>query len=619
MLKLIITIMTSCSCQQQGVFLFLGENKNGVIGGMALKKKRFFPLQVKILLLSLFVVIIPITTLGIISFNQTSQIMQQKISLSNMNTVEQIGNNIEFIMQNVRDISLYLIQNENVRTYFYLQGNESPDTIYQKKLKIENDLQQLISPKISIDSIYIKGVNNLELNTKDHRNELSPQTIRQSAELHGSPIWYLDTVYDYKNRPIKVLSMVRSIFDTSNITRKLAVMKININADAFYEIYKDKMIVENDEFFVLDNNDTIISATSLDKVGNAFDYSMFSKKQLDSDMGYFQIEFNGLVYLVTYYKFENVGWKIINIVPLKQLLKDNTKVQDDLIITIIICFAVCAAIITFFSGRILARLKKLSNLMGKVENEDFDVYIEPKGNDEITRLYHSFNRMSAKLKELIQKVYSVQLKQREAELMSLQAQINPHFLYNTLDNIYWMGRMEKAFETSKMVEALSKLFRQSLNNGEETTKVRNEIDHIKNYIIIQQIRYKDKITFSLNVEDGTLDYFTIKFVLQPLVENAIVHGCRNPDKPGMIDITVFKENEQLLFKVEDNGDGVDQDEINKLLQEPDGKRGMAIKNVNDRIQLYFGSEYGLKYINKENGTAVIVTQPLIEEDRTSDD
>lgn len=578
-----------------------------------MRKKRFFPLQIKILLLSLFVVIIPITTFGIISFNQTSQIMQQKISLSNMNTVEQIGNNIEFIVQNVHDISLYLIQNENVRTYFHLQGNESIDTIYHNKLKIESDLQQLISPKIFIDSIYIKGVNNLELNTADHRNELSPNTVSRSAELYGKPIWYLDTVYDYKNRPIKVLSMVRSIYDTSNITRKLAVMKINVNADAFYNIYKDKMIVESDEFFVLDNNDTIISATSSNKVGDTFDYSMFSKSRLNSDMGYFQIKFKGLVYLVTYYKFGNNGWKIINIVPLKQLLKDNTKVQDDLIITIIICFAVCTAIITFFSGRILARLKKLSKLMGKVENEDFDVYIEPKGNDEITRLYHSFNRMSAKLKELIQKVYSVQLKQREAELMALQAQINPHFLYNTLDNIYWMGRMEKAFETSKMVEALSKLFRQSLNNGEETTKVRNEIDHIRNYIIIQQIRYKDKITFSLNVEDDTLDYLTIKFVLQPLVENAIVHGCRDQDKCGMIDISVFKENGKLLFKVEDNGVGVDLDEINRLLEEPDGKRGMAIKNVNDRIQLFFGDEYGLKFIKKENGTTVIVTQPLIEE------
>ncbi|CDZ23794.1 putative signal transduction protein with a C-terminal ATPase domain [[Clostridium] cellulosi] len=578
-----------------------------------MRKKRFFPLQIKILLLSLFVVIIPITTFGIISFNQTSQIMQQKISLSNMNTVEQIGNNIEFIVQNVHDISLYLIQNENVRTYFHLQGNESIDTIYHNKLKIESDLQQLISPKIFIDSIYIKGVNNLELNTADHRNELSPNTVSRSAELYGKPIWYLDTVYDYKNRPIKVLSMVRSIYDTSNITRKLAVMKINVNADAFYNIYKDKMIVESDEFFVLDNNDTIISATSSNKVGDTFDYSMFSKSRLNSDMGYFQIKFKGLVYLVTYYKFGNNGWKIINIVPLKQLLKDNTKVQDDLIITIIICFAVCTAIITFFSGRILARLKKLSKLMGKVENEDFDVYIEPKGNDEITRLYHSFNRMSAKLKELIQKVYSVQLKQREAELMALQAQINPHFLYNTLDNIYWMGRMEKAFETSKMVQALSKLFRQSLNNGEETTKVRNEIEHIKNYIIIQQIRYKDKITFSLNVEDDTLEYFTIKFVLQPLVENAIVHGRRDQDKCGMIDISVFKENGKLLFKVEDNGVGVDLDEINRLLEEPDGKRGMAIKNVNDRIQLFFGDEYGLKFIKKENGTTVIVTQPLIEE------
>ncbi len=578
-----------------------------------MKKRRFFPLQFKILMLSLFVVIIPITTLGIISFRQSSQVMQQKISLSNMNTVEQIGNNIEFIVQNVQDISLYLIQDEDLKNYFYLKGNEPSNIIYQDKLKIENDLLELISPKIFIDSIYIKGVNNLDVNTTDTRNLISAQKIDQSAALKGSPMWYSDTIFDYNNRPSDVFTMVRSIYDMSNITNKLAVIKININGDAFYDIYKDKAIVEGDEFFVLDAQDNIISATKKNKVGSAFAYSMFSKNQFTSNEGYFQINSKGLVYLVTYYKFGNNGWKIINIVPLRQLLKENTKAQEELIFIMVFCFAICAIIVTVFSGRILLRLKTLSKLMGKVEHEDFDVYVEPKGNDEITRLYHSFNKMSGKLKELIQKVYSVQIKQKEAELMALQAQINPHFLYNTLDNIYWMGRMEKAFETSKMVEALSKLFRQSLNSGDEIIAVKDEVDHIRNYIIIQQIRYSDKITFQLNVDEETLNCLTTKFVLQPLIENAIVHGCKDLDKGGEINITISKNNERLIFMVEDNGRGIDPEEISKLLNEPEGKRGIAIKNVNDRIQLYFGEEYGLTFLNRENGTAVIVTQPLTEE------
>jgi Predicted signal transduction protein with a C-terminal ATPase domain len=564
-------------------------------------------------MLSLFVIIIPITTLGIISFRQSSQVLQQKISLSNMNTIEQIGNNIEFIVQNVQDISLYLIQDEDLRDYFYLKGNETPDVIARDKLKIENDLWELISPKIFIDSIYIKGVNNLDVNTDDTRNLLSPQTIERSANLKGGPMWYLDTVYDYNNRPTGVFSMVRSIFDINDITNKLAIMKININAEAFYDIYKDKTIVEGDEFFVLDNQDTIISATDENKVGNTFHYAKFKENQLNSDEGYFQIKSNGMAYLVTYYKFGNNGWKIINIVPLRQLLKENTKVQEELIFVMVICFAICAIIVTIFSGRILARLKKLSKLMGKVEHEDFDVYVEPKGNDEVTLLYHSFNRMSGKLKELIQKVYSVQIKQREAELMALQTQINPHFLYNTLDNIYWVGRMEKAFETSKMVEALSKLFRQSLNNGDEITAVKNEIDHIRNYITIQQIRFREKITFSLNVDDETLDCLTIKFVLQPLIENSIVHGLKDLKKDGKIDITISKKDEKLIFMVEDNGIGIVPDEINRLLNESEGKRGLAIRNINERIQLHFGREYGLTFLNRENGTTAIVTQPLTEE------
>lgn len=304
----------------------------------------------------------------------------------------------------------------------------------------------------------------------------------------------------------------------------------------------------------------------------------------------------------------------MNTVPLDELLKENTRTQQVVFLAMIISFAICILIAILFSNGVLRRLKKLYKQMGKLENEDFDVYIEPAGNDEITLLCRNFNKMSGKLKELIQKVYSVQIKQKEAEFNALQSQINPHFLYNTLDNIYWMGRMEKAFETCKLVEALSKLFRLSLNSGKEITTVRAEIDHIKNYIVIQQARYKDMITFSLHADEELMDCITLKLILQPLVENFIVHGIEKKGESGRIDITIKEEKGKLLFVITDNGSGVNVEEIRELLGKAGNEnRGLAIKNVNDRIRLYFGEEYGLDFSNGESGTTVVVSQPYSKE------
>ncbi len=584
-----------------------------------MRKKRFFSLQYKVLLFSFVIIIIPITILGIISFEKSSQILQQKIGISNMNTVKQIGNNIEFVVRNIQDTSAYLIQNEDVREFMKLRGDEPAEVISRKKIKIETDLMQLMTSKIFINSIYIKGFNNFELNTAGTKNEIDENILKEALHLRGGSMWYLDRVINYNNRPTDVFSMVRIINDIANITNKLAILKININENAFSNIYKDKIIGKGDDFFVIDNKNVIISATSSERIGQAFNFQMFGEGSFNSPEGYFEYTAQGKVFLVTYFTIDSLGWKVLNMVPMAELLKENTMIQSAVFTAMAISFSICIVIAILFSNRIVHRVKKLYKMMSKLENEDFDVYVEPRGNDEITLLCRNFNKMSGKLKELILKVYSVQIKQKEAELKALQAQINPHFLYNTLDNIYWMGRMEKAFETCNLVEALSNLFRLSLNSGNEITTVRGEIEHIKNYIIIQQARYKEMITFSLKVEEEVLDCVTLKLVLQPLIENSIVHGIEKNGENGEIDIRIRREDNKLLFIVSDNGCGVNLEEIRELLNKAtDNNKGVAIKNVNDRIKLYFGEDYGLDFFNNTVGTTVVVTQPYNKEEASHD-
>ena len=251
--------------------------------------------------------------------------------------------------------------------------------------------------------------------------------------------------------------------------------------------------------------------------------------------------------------------------------------------------------------------------MKKIENEEFNVNVDVSGNDEIALLSKSFNKMSYKLNELVSEVYTVRLKQREAELKALQAQINPHFLYNTMDIIFWMCRMENAYESSELINALSKLFRLSLNSGSEFTTVKNEIDHLNCYILIQKKRFEDKITFNTNVTADVLECKVVKLIIQPLVENAIHHGIEKKRGKGKIDITITRNCDDLIYTITDNGMGADEKEINKLLENvQEDNRGFALKNVNDRIKLYFGESYGLEFSSMVGiGTTITVKQPYI--------
>jgi two-component system sensor histidine kinase YesM len=373
------------------------------------------------------------------------------------------------------------------------------------------------------------------------------------------------------------------------------------------------MLGTKGDYFIIDENKTILSSLDKTLIGSKIDQKFKIIQNYTGQSGYFNSVISDHDFLVTYVNLSRPGWRLINLVPLDQLSNDTKVIQSITIVGILISLGLCLLLLVFFSLKFLSPLKQLRRYMKYIENENFDVSINVKGNDEIALLGKSFNKMSKKLNELINEVYAVQIKQKEAELKALQAQINPHFLYNTLDTIYWMCRMEKAFDSSNLVQALSKLFRLSLNSGNEFTTVRNEIDHLNNYIIIQEKRFEDLIKFKISVADEVLDCMVVKLVLQPLVENAIHHGIEKKGTEGRVEVSIFKEGDNVIYVIQDDGVGADEDELNSLLEKVENdNRGFGIKNVNDRIKLYFGNSYGIKFSSAYGtGTTVTVTQPFV--------
>lgn len=256
---------------------------------------------------------------------------------------------------------------------------------------------------------------------------------------------------------------------------------------------------------------------------------------------------------------------------------------------------------------------RLSEEARDFKKENFKMPLLTDSKDEIGRLNQNLTQMVEYIQDLILNQYENKIKRREIELKYMQSQINPHFLYNTLDSIRWMAVIEGKAEIAEQVEALSDIFRHALSGGREVVTVEKEIEHLKNYILIQKNRFGDRLQVNIQVGDGTRECEVMKLILQPLVENAIVHGLESKMEGGTVRVIVKKEENTLLYWVEDDGVGVNEDLINRCLKEKEEEHNVfALKNIDERIKIKYGEGYGLSFHSAVGvGTRVEVRLPFV--------
>ncbi|WP_312908722.1 sensor histidine kinase [Tissierella praeacuta] len=282
---------------------------------------------------------------------------------------------------------------------------------------------------------------------------------------------------------------------------------------------------------------------------------------------------------------------------------------------ILLFFSILLAII--ISGTLVKPIYKLKNHMVEVSNGNLDSYYETKNNDEISILGKVFNQMLMDIKKLINQVYKVQTQKRNAELRILQSQINPHFLYNTLDTIQWKALEYKAFDVADMINSLSIFFRISLSDGKEFITISDEIEHVRNYLEIQKTRYKDKISYSINLKESISQNLVPKMIIQPLVENSIYHGLKLKKQKGIININVLSENDYIIIEVIDNGIGMNHKMLattkDNLYNSIESEH-YGLYNINERLKLTFKDKYNID-IDSEfgKGTKVLLKIPKISE------
>ncbi|MDR0386416.1 MAG: sensor histidine kinase [Treponema sp.] len=321
----------------------------------------------------------------------------------------------------------------------------------------------------------------------------------------------------------------------------------------------------------------------------------------------------------------SAGWKVVGVNYRSELVENRDSIRRDYTFWGVIFLTVSLAVSILLSQRISKPIRELRRSMRDVEQGNFDITADIRSSNEIGELGKDFNIMVGEIKKLLNRITIEQEQKRKSELNALQMQINPHFLYNTLDSVIWMAERGKQEEVIAMSSALARLFRLSISKGKEIIDVASEIEHVKNYLTIQKIRYKDRLDYRIEVDDDIKNMRIVKIILQPLVENAIYHGIKNASAAGTVVISGFRTEKGMDLAVNDDGAGMDAAALEQLRQKlaegPADTRssgiggrgsGVGVRNVDERIKLYFGGEYGLEFKSSEGvGTTVFIHLPAI--------
>ena len=366
--------------------------------------------------------------------------------------------------------------------------------------------------------------------------------------------------------------------------------------------------------FIMDQDGTIIYHPQQQLIFAGLKEENTQNMTAHSDGSY---EENSLIYTIRTRK--GSSWRIVAVSFVDELIEGRLK--DCLILLAGLLLIVLAA--TIVSSVVLSRyisrpIHSLNKAMGEFEANAEGFSYEPVyGSLEVTSLSNAFGHLVIRIQELMNQVRNEEIVLRKTELRALQAQINPHFLYNTLDSIAWMCEEGRTKDAVEMVNALARLFRISISKGHELIPVEKEVEHAKSYLQIQKFRYKNQFQYSFDVQESCLHYYCNKITLQPIIENAIYHGLNRMIDEGFIEIKIFEDGGDVVFTVEDNGVGMTKEQCESILhKEVKGQTGgIGIKNVNDRVKIYFGEQYGMKIESElDEGTKVSIRMPKLEDD-----
>ena len=412
-----------------------------------------------------------------------------------------------------------------------------------------------------------------------------------------------------------VISMSRAVEITVGGSTEQAVLLIEMAYQGIEEVLDEVTLGNGGYIYLMDSKGEIIWHPKFELIasGRVKENNLVAAGY---DDGSREEVFNGTSQTVVTKTVGYTGWKLVGVIKGTGISLNMLKTRLFIVFVILLIIFIVIIINSYISFRVTNPIRELEKSVKALEEGNLDADIYMGGSYEVQHLGKSVQDMKFRIKGLMQDIVNEHEEKRKSEVDSLQAQINPHFLYNTLDIIVWQIENEKQSEAVHTVTALARFFRLSLGKGKNIVTVKDEIDHVKNYLMIQHMRFKNKFDYEFDIAEDVLELPSLKLMLQPLVENAIYHGMEFMDGDGLIMVKAWREEDELYLSVADNGLGMTEDKVEMILtgksSSGNGRgSGIGVKNVNERIKLYFGEAYGLTIDSEpDEGTKVTIHLPV---------
>ena len=578
-------------------------------------KKWYMINSIKKIISSAFTIIaaIGILTVGGTLYLRYIESTEKIIDKNNILFIDQVNQNLDNYLRNMMKIS-------NAVYYQVIKkANFSTDDISEElNLLYEANKDSLVS--ICIFSEYgqvlaAQPLTQVKEYVDPRQSDWFVKAKGKSENLHFSTphVQNLFIDPDYKYR--WVVSLSRAVDITNNGKISSGVLLVDMNFTAIEQLFKNVSMDNSSYIYLIDGEGEIIYHPRQQLIySNLIDENNIIAA--DYEDGNHKEKFQGSSRLVTVKTVGYTGWKIVCVTPMNSIISNYSDMGIFSIFIILLFITIIAFTNVFVSSRITNPITELEKSVKKFESGESDIDILVDGSYEVRHLAKAIKSMVNQMHVLMDNIVKEQEAKRKSELNALQAQINPHFLYNTLDSIIWMIENENYNGAIKMVTALAKLFRISLSRGKNIIPLRDEIEHVRNYLTIQSIRYKNKFEYFIECDENTLNLCSIKLIIQPLVENAIKHGMEFMDGEGEVVIKAYIKESDLFIDVIDNGFGMTQENAEAILNgtaQVKGKgSGIGLKNVNERIKIYFGDSYGLSIFSElDEGTTVRIHMPYI--------
>lgn len=563
----------------------------------------------KLFMVFVLVTIIPMMLLVYFSYELTKTKLTEQIYINMTNSTAQITKNLENKLDSYEHISASIYLDNRLANYLTNEYQDDPSYLDVYNY-IGNRIDTVMAAYPDFDSAFIYSDNPSLPKDNYYIRPITPEV--QNTELfHKLKQSYGNIIHlsspQTENSPA-MFTLARLLNNNSN-QYPYGMLVFQISESVIYSLMekeaggKDIFII-NDKGIILSSADKQLINTSLPELL----HQNFDK----TPSGRFDTTYQDVKALAVYNTLKN-GWKTVSIFPYDSIIKD-AKSLSQLIIKISLGFIGVALLLIYITASLFSkRIRTLIRMIRRIERGDFNpTHEEQMGNDEIGQLHFAFEQMTTRLKSLVTEVYQKELQSKEAELDLLQAQINPHFLYNTLGSISSLAVKHQDPQIQDMVLHLAKFYRISLNKGKSILTINEELKLTQSYNAIQLIRFKGKLNVTYTIDQSILPYSTVKLALQPFVENAVIHALWNQDRPLNIHIKGVIENNSIILSVIDDGMGMRRETLQSLFEEKEG-RGYGISNVDRRIKLKFGEYYGVKVYSKLGmGTTVQIRLPQKE-------